>query len=134
MSQKTRIKFNEGLQEFMALNGQINDSTEKDKKFGAELESQIDALEKSYENLTTLKHVPTDLDLTGDTETANRLAAHFSKEETRTNSLHNVNQESSDGDRVDIQDLDNLYVNLASKNPSPKNQQPSTKYQVMLAS
>ena len=79
MSQKTQIKFNEGLHEFMMLNGQINDSTEKDKKLGAELESQINALEETYENLTTLKHVPTEIDLTGDTETANRLAAHFSK-------------------------------------------------------
>ena len=100
MSQKTQMKFNEGLQEFMMLNGQINDSTEKDRKLGAELESQIDALEKTYENLTTLKHVPTEIDLTGDTETANRLAAHFSKEEIASQSFNVVRHESSEGDRL----------------------------------
>ena len=55
-------------------------STENDRQLGAELESQISALEQSYENLTTLQQAATELDQTNETVLAGKLASHFSKE------------------------------------------------------
>ena len=59
MSVHTQIKFNKGLKEILQLDGRIDMSTEKDRVLGAELESQISALEQSYEDLATLHQVQT---------------------------------------------------------------------------
>ena len=69
--------------------------------------------------MTTLKHVPTDLEFTGDTANPNILAANFQQDDPANQSMNNGRQESSEGDRCDIQDFENIYVNLGSMNNSP---------------
>ena len=118
------MQFNKGLKEIMRLDGRIDKSTEKDKQLGAELESQISALEQSYESLAINQVISTqEFDGTDATKKAPQLTANLAKEDSPllmdNQGAREERLESAEEERIDLKELENLGVDLVQRDLSP---------------